>query len=188
MKNAHSLQHQFLIAMPSLDESWFAKTVIYVIEDNDKSTTGLVINKVHSLNVAQILEHFHIHADSQRNELQTPILMGGPVDMERGFILHQPAGEWQNTVKLNDHLGLTVSEDFLQAIAHGEAPQDYLICLGLATWGKGQLAGEIQRNSWLTAPYNASLLFETEVELRWKVALGMLGVSPEFLSAEAGHA
>ncbi|MDY0136718.1 MAG: YqgE/AlgH family protein [Thiomicrospira sp.] len=188
MNSAHSLQHHLLIAMPSLDESWFAKTVIYVVDDNAKGSSGLVINKPHDLRVAQILEHFHIHADSQRSDLQGTVLMGGPVDMERGFILHQPQGDWQNSVDLPDRLGLTVSEDFLHAIAEGRAPHDYQLCLGLASWAKGQLADEIQRNSWLTAPYNASLLFETPIEQRWKVALGMLGVSPEFLSAEAGHA
>lgn len=188
MKIPHSLQHQFLIAMPSLDDGWFAKTVIYVIEDNEKGSTGLVINKPHDLSVAQLLEHFNIYADSECPDLKRTVLMGGPVDMERGFILHQPPGEWQNTVVVDKELGLTVSEDFLQAIAQGEAPQDFMICLGLASWGKNQLAGEIQRNSWLTAPYNASLLFETPLEKRWKTALGMLGVSPEFLSAETGHA
>jgi putative transcriptional regulator len=188
MNASHSLQHQFLIAMPSLDDSWFAKTVIYVIEDNDKGSSGLVINKPHNLNVLQLLEHFHIHAEDQRDDLKAPVLMGGPVDMERGFILHRPCGDWQSTVLMEDDLGLTVSEDFLKAIAEHQAPEDYLICLGLASWGKGQLAGEIQRNSWLTAPYNASLIFETEMEKRWKVALSMLGVSPEFLSSEAGHA
>lgn len=188
MKSAHSLQHQFLIAMPSLDDSWFEKTVIYIIEDNDEGSTGLVVNKPHSLSVGQILEHFHIHAELSPNELNETILMGGPVDIERGFILHQPVGDWQNTVDLDHNLGLTVSEDFLQALAKGSAPKDHIICLGTASWGKGQLASEIQRNNWLTAPYNASLIFETPLEARWKVALGMLGVSPEFLSGEAGHA
>ncbi|MBE0493165.1 MAG: YqgE/AlgH family protein [Thiomicrospira sp.] len=188
MKSAHSLQHQFLIAMPSLDDSWFEKTVIYVIEDNNEGSTGLVVNKPHSLNVGQILEHFHIHTDLSPTALNQTILMGGPVDIERGFILHQPVGGWQNTVDLNHNLGLTVSEDFLQALAEGTAPQDHIIFLGMASWGKGQLASEIQRNNWLTAPYNASLIFETQLETRWKVALGMLGVSPEFLSGESGHA
>lgn len=188
MKTCHSLQHQFLIAMPSLDDSWFAKTVIYMIEDNDKGSTGLVINKPHNLSVKQLLEHFHIHAEESRKDLKSTVLMGGPVDMERGFILHSPGGAWQSTILMEDNLGLTVSEDFLKAIAQYEAPENYLICLGLASWTKGQLNSEIQRNSWLTAPYNASLLFETEIEQRWKVALSMLGVSPQFLSSETGHA
>ena len=188
MKSTHTLQHQFLIAMPNLDDSWFEKTVIYVIEDNEQGSTGLVINKPHSLSVGQILEHFHIPSELSAADLNEAILTGGPVDIERGFILHQPVGDWQNTVDLDHNLGLTVSEDFLQALAMGSAPKDHLIFLGTATWGKGQLASEIQRNNWLTAPYNASLIFETELELRWKVALGMLGVSPEFLSGEAGHA
>lgn len=188
MELTHTLQHQFLIAMPSLDDSWFAKTVIYILEDNDEGTRGLVINKPHNLNIKQLLEHFHIHTADNRTDLQQDVLMGGPVDMERGFILHTPAGDWQSTILMQDDLGLTVSEDFLKAISDHDSPKDYLICLGLATWSKNQLADEIRRNSWLTAPYNASLIFETELEDRWKVALGMLGVAPEFLSSEAGNA
>jgi putative transcriptional regulator len=188
MNLSHSLQHQFLIAMPSLDDSWFEKTVIYMVDDNEKGSTGLVINKPHNLNVLQLLEHFHIYGSQDNPLMQRTVLMGGPVEMERGFILHQPPGKWQNTINITPRLGLTVSEDFLEAIKHNTAPHDFLICLGTANWGKGQLANEIKNNSWLTAPFNASLVFETPVEQRWKVALSMLGVSPEFLSAEAGHA
>lgn len=183
-----NFQHQFLIAMPSLDDSWFEKTVIYILEDNHQGTKGLVINKPHNINKKQLLEHFHIPGTQNRKDLDELIFQGGPVDLERGFILHQPAGNWQSSIELQDGLGLTVSEDFLQAIYEHNAPKDYLICLGISSWTKGQLASEIQENSWLTAPYNASLLFETPVENRWKVALGTLGVAPEFLSTEAGHA
>ncbi|WP_044407800.1 YqgE/AlgH family protein [Thiomicrospira microaerophila] len=188
MNLSHSLAHQFLIAMPSLDATWFEKTVIYIIDDNEKGSTGLVINKPHNLNVLQLLEHFHIYGNQHSPMMKRTVMMGGPVDMERGFILHQPTGKWQNTVNITPTLGLTVSEDFLEAIKLNNAPQDFLICLGTATWTKGQLTHEIKSNSWLTAPFNASLMFETPVEKRWKAALGILGVSPEFLSAEAGHA
>lgn len=188
MNISHSLQHQFLIAMPSLNDSWFEKTVIYMVDDNEKGSTGLVINKPHNLSILQLLEHFQIFGNQNSPIMKRAVLMGGPVDMERGFILHQPAGQWQNTVAITPKLGLTVSEDFLEAIKLDTAPKDFLICLGSANWNKGQLANEIKNNSWLTAPFNASLMFETPIEQRWKAALGMLGILPEFLSTETGHA
>jgi putative transcriptional regulator len=187
MNNFMSFEHHFLIAMPSLDDSWFARTVIYIIEDNEKGTSGLVLNKPHKLTVKQLLEHFHIDAVEDREDLQASVYMGGPVDMERGFILHQPLGAWQNSMRLPENMGLTVSEDFLQAIANQTAPKNYITCLGLANWTKGQLMNEIMRNSWLTAPFNSSLVFDTPCEQRWKAALGMLGVRPETLSHEVGH-
>lgn len=188
MKLTHSLQHQFLIAMPSLNDTWFEKTVIYMVDDNEKGSTGLVINKPHNLSILQLLEHFQIFGNQDSPLMKRTVMMGGPVEMERGFILHQPAGKWQNTINITPHLGLTVSEDFLEAIKLDSAPNDFLVCLGSATWNKGQLANEIKNNRWITAPFNASLMFETSIEKRWKVALGMLGISPEFLSTEAGHA
>jgi len=115
-------------------------------------------------------------------------LIGGPVDLERGFILHPSNGNWKSTMQLSDNLSMTVSEDFLEALSENQVTDKFLVCLGFAGWEPGQLAQEIQDNSWLTIPYNESLLFETPVENRWEVALGTLGISPEFLSCEAGNA
>ncbi len=183
-----SLEHNFLVAMPSLDDSWFEKTVIYVVEDNKHGTMGLVVNLPNKINMQELLEHFSLNIPENANFLDQPILIGGPVDLERGFILHKGSGNWKSSMSLPDHLNMTVSEDLLEEISENFAPEQFIVCLGFAGWEPGQLAKEMQENSWLTIPYNESLLFETPIENRWQVALGTLGISPEFLSAEAGNA
>lgn len=188
MKQLHSLEHSFLVAMPSLDNSWFEKTVIYIVEDNEHGSMGLVINLPHKLDVRSLLEHLEYPYTERNHHLNEPVVMGGPVDLERGFILHQSGGTWKSSISLDDNLNMTVSEDFLEAVSSDEAPDDFVVCLGFAGWEPGQLSEELQDNSWLTIPYNASLLFETPMEQRWEVALGTLGIAPEFLSSEAGHA
>lgn len=188
MKELYSLEHHFLIAMPSLDDTWFEKTVIYLAEDNSHGSMGLVINLPHKINMSELLEHFDISIQEDNPRYYSPVLMGGPVDLERGFILHDDIGHWKTSMPLRDRIAMTVSEDFLEAIGHEQAPDNMLVCLGFAGWEPGQLAKELQENNWLTIPYNHSLLFETPIEERWQVALGTLGVSPEFLTSEAGHA
>lgn len=188
MKEMQSLEHQFLIAMPSLDDSWFEKTVIYLVEDNEHGAMGLVINQPHKLSIEELLAHFDYTPEDNYPFLSQEVMIGGPVDMERGFILHNPIGNWKSSMILDDHLAMTVSDDLLQALARDEGPEQFTVCLGFAGWKPGQLAQEIQDNSWLTIPYNHSLLFDTPHESMWEVALGTLGISPEFLTAEAGHA
>ncbi|BCN94110.1 UPF0301 protein [Thiomicrorhabdus immobilis] len=188
MNQLKSLEHHFLIAMPALENSWFEKTVIYIVEDNEHGTMGLVINLANKIDIQDLLDHFNLATPQNVDYLKQTVLIGGPVDLERGFILHESTGNWKSTMPLPDNLSMTVSEDFLQALSEGLAPSKFLVCLGFAGWEPGQLAQEIQENSWLTIPYNESLLFETPLENRWQVALGTLGISPEFLSSEAGHA
>lgn len=193
MNQMQSLEHHFLVAMPSLDNSWFEKTVIYMVEDNEYGSMGLVINLPNDkLNVQDLLEHFSLNIPAHAQFLENKVLHGGPVDLERGFILHdtpnQQQENWKTSMHLPDKLSLTVSEDFLEALSENHAPNHFLVCLGFAGWEPGQLAQEMQDNSWLTIPYNQSLLFETPIDTRWEVALGTLGISPEFLSSEAGHA
>ena len=193
MNQMQSLEHHFLVAMPSLDNSWFEKTVIYMVEDNEYGSMGLVINLTHRhLEVQDLLTHFSLEVPDDAGFLTEPVLLGGPVDMERGFILHQTdlqnPTHWKTSMLLPDNLQMTVSEDFLEALSKNRVPGKFMVCLGFAGWEPGQLAQEIQENSWLTIPYNQSLLFETPLENRWEVALGTLGVSPQFLSSEAGHA
>ena len=188
MKEMHSLEHNFLIAMPSLDDSWFEKTVIYIVEDNELGSMGLVINLPHKLTVSDLFDHFDLPVEGRYDYLNNDVMIGGPVDMERGFILHHPTGNWKSSMALSDNLAMTVSEDILQALTVNEGPDEFVVCLGFAGWQPGQLAQELQDNSWLTIPYNQTLLFETPVETKWEVALGTLGISPEFLTVEAGHA
>ncbi len=188
MNQMNSLEHHFLIAMPALENSWFEKTVIYIVEDNQHGAMGLVINLPNKINTIELLEHFDLPIPEGADYLEQRVLIGGPVDLERGFILHNGNREWKSSMSLPDNLNMTVSEDFLEALSVGDAPEHFLVCLGFAGWEPGQLANEIQENSWLTIPYNQSLLFETQIEERWQVALGTLGISPEFLSSEAGNA
>lgn len=189
MNQLQSLEHQFLIAMPALENSWFEKTVIYMVEDNQHGSMGLVINLPHkNLNIRELLEHFNLPIHDNSNYLDDQVYIGGPIDLERGFILHDSQGQWKSSMDLPDNLSMTVSEDFLDALSEDQAPQNFMTCLGFSGWEPGQLAQEIQENSWLTIPFNHSLLFETPIDKRWEVALGTLGISPEFLSSEAGHA
>ncbi|HHS99698.1 MAG TPA: YqgE/AlgH family protein [Thiomicrospira sp.] len=188
MNQMTSLEHHFLIAMPALENSWFEKTVIYLVEDNEHGSMGLVINLANKLNIQDLLDHFDLPTTHAENYLDKTVLIGGPVDLERGFILHESQGNWKSTMPLHDNLNMTVSEDFLEALSDGQISENFIVCLGFAGWEPGQLAQELQDNSWLTIPYNRSLLFETPIENRWEVALGTLGISPEFLSSEAGHA
>lgn len=188
MNQLTSLEHHFLIAMPALENGWFEKTVIYLVEDNDHGSMGLVINLTNKLDIKDLLDHFKLPVPTGADFLEQTVLIGGPVDLERGFILHPSNGNWKSTMQLPDNLSMTVSEDFLEALSENQVTDKFLVCLGFAGWEPGQLAQEIQDNSWLTIPYNESLLFETPVENRWEVALGTLGISPEFLSCEAGNA
>ena len=189
MKQLPSLEHHFLIAMPSLNGSWFEKTIIYILEDNnDHGTTGFVVNLPQKFQVQDLLSHFNYPPPENAPFLKQAILQGGPVDVEQGFILHKPEGQWKSSVALPDGLTMTFSDDFVEALSKNNAAEAFLICLGFSGWKPGQLAQEIQSNSWLTIPYNESLLFNTPAEDKWHVALETLGISPEFLTFEAGHA
>lgn len=188
MKQMQTLEHNFLVAMPSLENGWFEKTVIYMVEDNEYGSMGLVINLPNKIDMADLLDHFSLPHPNAPEFLEKPVLIGGPVDLERGFILHKGNGSWKSSMALPDKLNMTVSEDLLEEMSENHIPEQVIVCLGFAGWEPGQLAEEIQQNSWLTIPYNESLLFETPISNRWEVALGTLGISPEFLSAEAGNA
>lgn len=186
-----SYQHQLLIANPSLDNSWFEKVVIYIAEDNEQQTTGLVLNKPHQFRINELLDYFKFNptgTTDSRQELNEPVRSGGPVDKEQGFILHRHAEQWSNSIELDDGLILSTSEAFLKAIAADEAAKPYLVFLGVASWHPGQLTEEIQRNSWLTCPYDPELVFDVPLEHHWHRALDSLGIDPAFLSSEAGHA
>lgn len=188
MIQSTSLEHHLLIAMPSLDGTWFEKTLIYIVEDTEDGTMGLTLTQPHAFNVEELLDHFELDLEPELPYLNDKVLIGGPVDMEHGFVLHEDTGTlWQKSMPLSGGLAMSVSEDLLKAIAKGTGPRRFLTCLGFAGWENGQLADEIKSNSWLTIPYNDSLVFDLPFEDKWKVALKTLGIAPEFLSMEAGH-
>lgn len=179
--------NQLLIAMPSLEDPNFSRTVTLICEHSEHGALGVIINRPTEVQLGQLLQHLEIKA--VRSEIaDVPVYAGGPVQLERGFILHSPLGQWESTLKINAELGLTTSLDVLAAIAAGEGPGHHLIALGYAGWGASQLEREITENAWLTVPNDNHILFELPVEQRWQAAAGKLGVDLSLLASDAGHA
>jgi putative transcriptional regulator len=182
-----SLKNHFLLAMPSLTDAIFANSVTYLCEHNEHGAMGIVINQPLDLSVEEVLEHLELSAAGRLRE--TPVMAGGPVHMDRGFVLHRPGNrEWEATLAVTDEVWLTTSRDILVSIANNEGPQDCLIALGYAGWSPGQLESEISDNSWLTLPADSDIIFDTPYHLRMSCAAAKLGVDMNLLSAEAGHA
>ncbi|SDT98472.1 YqgE/AlgH family protein [Geopseudomonas guangdongensis] len=183
----HSLKHHFLIAMPQMDDPNFAQTLIYLVDHNEFGAMGLVVNRTSGLTLAQILDQLQpdIRADAR---CQTrPIYAGGPVQTDRGFVLHPRGWQFHATLELGE-LALSTSQDSLVAIAEGHGPEQCLIALGYAGWDAGQLEAELLDNAWLTCPADPAILFEVASEERLARAATSLGVDLALLAREAGHA
>lgn len=178
-------KNHFLLAMPGRVGGEFTESVIFIAEHNDEGGMGLVVNKPSELAVAEMLSQLDIEAHVDR---RLPVYWGGPVQTERGFVLHRDEGDWESTLHIDGGLAITTSRDILEAIGNGFGPSAYLITLGYAGWGSGQLEQEMLANSWLTIPVDASVLFESPADRRWADAAGLLGVSAHQLSGLAGHA
>ena len=182
-----SLKHQFLIAMPQLADSSFAGTLIYLIEHGPHGAMGLVINKPIDMNLADIMQQLQPDNPAQPHCLQTAIHAGGPVQPERGFVLHPNGWHYQHTLELGS-VAMSTSEDALLAIADGSGPQRCLIALGYAGWAPGQLETELLDNAWLTCPADPAILFDTPSAERLDQAAASLGIDLHLLSRQAGHA
>lgn len=187
MGTLDSLSNHFLIAMPALSDPNFHHTATYICEHNDEGALGLVINRPTDLHLGEILEHMGIEATAG-DIAQQQVCLGGPVQNDRGFVLHQPVGDWEATLKVTELIGITSSRDILEAIAHGEGPEKTFITLGYAGWGAGQLEQELAANAWLSGPADSLIVFDTPYEQRWEAAAGLIGVDIKLLSGEAGHA
>ncbi|HSG02819.1 MAG TPA: YqgE/AlgH family protein [Marinobacterium sp.] len=184
----NQLKDQFLLSMPHLQSDYFGGSLIYLCEHSDEGAMGLVVNKGSDLNFTEILEQLEIEPRIPSLD-GVPVFAGGPVNTDRGFLLHGPAaGEWKSTLKLRDNLYLSTSIDILEALARGEGPKDYLIALGYSGWGPGQLEDELGRNLWLSCPANLDILFATDPEQRLTAAAKQLGIDINLLSDQAGHA
>ena len=182
-----NLTHHFLIAMPNMVDPNFSKSLTYICEHNDKGALGLVVNRPAEMTLGSLLEKVEIGGkiDAWRN---LPVYHGGPVQTDRGFVLHQPVGAWQSTLALNGIAGLTTSKDVLQSLATQTAPDKMLVALGYAGWSPGQLEQEIKQNGWLTVEANLDIVFDLPPEARLNAAMGLLGISFANLSDQAGHA
>ena len=187
MSETTNLTNQFLIAMPTLADPNFHHTVTYICEHNSNGAMGLVINRPLDIQFGELLEHLDI-SDVIDAAKAIPIYQGGPVQPERGFVLHEGLGNWHTTMPVTDQIGLTASQDIIDAIAHGEGPARFLIALGYAGWGNGQLEHELAENTWLSGPADPQILFNTPDSQRWSAAAALLGVEIGLLSPDAGHA
>ena len=182
-----SLRNHFLIAMPSLNDSIFSHTITFLCEHDESGAMGLVINQPLGVEMEEIYRQLHCGDTQQRAD--TPVLCGGPVQPERGFILH-PADnrDWESSMLVSGDVSLTASRDIIDAIASGTGPDQFLIALGYAGWAPGQLEDEIANNAWLTLPADPSLMFDTPIEQRWSAISRQLGIDLNLISGTAGHA
>jgi len=187
MTDSSNLTNQFLIAMPSLADPNFHQTVTYLCDHNDEGAMGLVINRPLELEFAELLSFLKIE-DTRNQHPYIPIYQGGPVQTERGFVLHEGIGEWEASLAVTDNIAVTLSQDIIEAIAHGNGPERFLIALGYAGWGSGQLEGELAANAWLNGQADPAIIFDTPIEQRWTASAQLLGVELKNLSTDVGHA
>jgi len=185
------LTNQFLIAMPGMGDDAFAGSVVYLCEHNERGALGLVINKPIDITLKNLFEKVELSLD--RVELaDLPVYFGGPVQTERGFVLHekqtQDSGTYNSTMSVPGGLDMTTSKDVLEALSNGAGPKRVLVTLGYSGWQAGQLEDELGRNGWLTVDADPAVIFDTPIEQRYERALGLLGFDPRMLSQEAGHA
>ena len=182
-----NLTHHFLIAMPSMADPYFSKTLTYICEHNDQGALGLVVNRPIDMTLKALFERLSLQM-RDRKSADAPIYFGGPVQTDRGFVLHAPTGDWQSTLRVRDIIGLTTSKDILEAVGRGEGPERILVTLGYAGWSPGQLEHELSQNAWLTVEARDGIIFDTPSEERLPAAMELLGVDYARLQDSAGHA
>jgi putative transcriptional regulator len=186
MEDTNFTDH-FLIAMPNMVDPNFAGALTYICDHNPDGALGVVVNRPIDMSLDKLFEQIGIKMESESLGKQ-PAYFGGPVQVERGFVLHRPVGNWSSTLSVNDRIGLTTSKDILEATGHGEGPEQIIVALGYAGWGPGQLESEIKQNAWLTVPADPDVIFGLPPEERFSAAMHLLGIDPSMLSEEAGHA
>ena len=181
------LTHHFLIAMPAMTDPNFANTLTYVCEHNPEGALGIVVNRRTDMTLSTLFDQIQIPLDdSELREL--PVHFGGPVQVDQGFVLHRPLGNWKSTLAVTDDIGLTTSKDVLEAAGRGEGPRDMLVSLGYAGWSAGQLEQELAQNAWLTVEADPDIVFELPVEERLPAAVRLLGIDISRLTDNVGHA
>ncbi|MBV2180418.1 YqgE/AlgH family protein [Castellaniella sp. MT123] len=183
------LSRQFLLAMPGMVSGDLANTVIYVCEHTEHGALGLVINRPTDLTVGDLLQRIDLPLSLEIGPVrEAPVFFGGPVQTDRGFVLHVPRGEYSSSIPLGEDVALTTSRDVLQDVAAGHGPAHLLVTLGYAGWGAGQLEDELARNAWLNVLSSNEILFETPADQRYDAALAQLGIHPSMLTGDVGHA
>ena len=187
MEDTNSLSGKLLIAMPGMSDSRFRHTVTYLCGHNADGALGIVINRPSSMKLGEVFEQLSLD-NADHCLADQSILKGGPVNRERGFVLHEAGGSWDSTISICGNIEVTTSRDVLSAIAGGEGPRRALLALGCAGWGEGQLERELRSNSWMVVDASEKILFDTPFEQRWAASAALLGVDVSRLGLQAGNA
>jgi putative transcriptional regulator len=182
-----NLSNHFLIAMPSMLDPVFGGTVVYLCEHNERGALGMVINKPTSIMMHELFDRLDLKLEIAPLS-ENPVMFGGPVQDDRGFVLHSPSGSFSSMLKVTEDIAFTTSRDILEAVASGQGPDRLLVSIGYAGWSAGQLEQEITQNGWLTVAADPSVIFDLPITERYSAALGLLGVNPAMLTAGVGHA
>lgn len=182
-----NLTDNFLIAMPTLEDPYFSNALVYICEHNENGALGIIVNRPIDMDLAGLFEKIDLKLEAE-DMARLPVYFGGPVQLDRGFVLHRPIGNWQSTLAINSEIGLTSSRDILTSVGSAGLPSEIIVTLGYAGWDAGQLEDELGQNSWLTVPAKASILFDMSPEERLPAAMQNLGISFSQLSDVAGHA
>lgn len=187
---ALNLANHFLIAMPSMQDPIFGGTVVYVCEHNENGVLGVVINKPTDMTMEVLFERIDLEVSSaaDRHMESEPIMFGGPVQDDRGFVLHTPGARYSSSLTVTNDVAFTTSIDVLEAVAKGRGPERMLVSIGYSGWSPGQLEDEISRNGWLTVAADPRILFDLPIDERYSAAMKLLGIDPLMLTSEAGHA
>ena len=186
-----SLANHFLIAMPAMADPNFARTLTYICEHNADGAIGIIVNRPMEMNLAGLFDRVSIPFEDEQAEARfagLPVYFGGPVQTDRGFVLHRPAGEWQSSLNVSESIALTSSRDVLQAMGSTGTPNEVLVSLGYAGWTAGQLEWELSQNAWLTVEADSAIIFTLPPEARLPAAMQLLGIDFANLSDTAGHA
>ena len=186
-----SLANHFLIAMPAMVDPNFARTLTYICEHNAEGAIGIIVNRPMDMNLAGLFDRVSIPFEDEQAEARfagLPVYFGGPVQTDRGFVLHRPAGQWQSSLSVSDSIALTSSRDVLQAMGSTGMPSEVLVSLGYAGWTAGQLEWELSQNAWLTVEADSAIIFTLPPEARLPAAMQLLGIDFANLSDVAGHA
>jgi putative transcriptional regulator len=186
-----NLADHFLIAMPSMLDPVFGGTVVYLCEHNANGALGVIINKATDMTMEVLFERIDLKLEIGPGQLpygKSSVMFGGPVQVERGFVLHAPHGGFSSMMKVTDDIAMTTSKDVLEAVAVGNGPRRLMVSLGCSGWSAGQLEEEITRNGWLTVRADPAIIFDLPIEERFTAAMKLLGIDPTMLAGDAGHA
>lgn len=185
--SSFDLTNHFLIAMPTLDDPNFSKTVTYICAHNDEGAMGIVINRPMDIDLSEVFKQMKIETAGNVSNSQA-VYLGGPVHRDRGFIVHSPADDWESSIHVTEELAVSTSRDILEAIGAGTGPRNVLVALGYAGWGAGQLEQEMSHNAWLSGPASLGIIFDVPAENRWESAAQTMGIDLSAMSSDIGHA